>query len=219
MSIGAMVDGGLPVIPILVGDDPLALESRLDDFADAGIKAIEVVLRTPRSLEVLARAAGHPRVSVGAGTVLTPSQLADVVAAGAAFAVSPGYDPDLVAEAAQLDIAYLPGVATSSEVMRAWRAGITAVKFFPAEFAGGAPFLAAMAQVYPLMRFVPTGGIDLETAPQYLRLSNVIACGGSWLGHGLTDRRDLHIVTLAATRVALTPFTRSAANKEEDPQS
>jgi 2-keto-3-deoxy-6-phosphogluconate aldolase len=118
---------------------------------------------------------------VGAGTVVSTDQLADVAAAGAVFAVSPGSSASLLSAAADCSIPLVHGVATATELMRVAETGIREVKFFPAEAAGGVPAVSAMGAVVPSMRFLPTGGIDAGSAPAYLALDHVFAVGGSWV--------------------------------------
>jgi len=118
---------------------------------------------------------------VGAGTVLNRAQLDQAVAAGAKFLVSPGATPDLLAAAADCPVPYLPGVATAGEAMALAERGLTLLKFFPAEPAGGIAYLKALAAPLPDIRFCPTGGIGLKNASTYLALPNVICVGGSWV--------------------------------------
>jgi 2-dehydro-3-deoxyphosphogluconate aldolase/(4S)-4-hydroxy-2-oxoglutarate aldolase len=118
---------------------------------------------------------------VGAGTVLTASQAKSVVAAGAAFIVSPGLDEGVVKVAQQADIPVFPGIATASELQQAWNLGLDVVKFFPAGLSGGTAMIKALSAVFRSMRFMPTGGVSANNLAEYLTLPSVIACGGSWL--------------------------------------
>jgi 2-dehydro-3-deoxyphosphogluconate aldolase / (4S)-4-hydroxy-2-oxoglutarate aldolase len=118
---------------------------------------------------------------VGAGTVLTPQQLRQCAKMGCAFAVSPGAAGKLLGEAEDYDMPLLPGAATASEVMALLEWGYRFQKFFPAEPAGGTAYLAALSSPLPQVKFCPTGGITPDTASNYLRLSNVITIGGSWM--------------------------------------
>lgn len=136
MSIAQLIAGGVPLMPVLTCDEPIHIAARRDEFAHAGILAVEVTLRTPDARAVIDGAAGHPVVPVGAGTVLTDTQLDDSMKAGAAFADGPGYDGRLVARAAQNNLPYLPAVATSTEVLRAYRDGVREVMVFPAALSG-----------------------------------------------------------------------------------
>jgi 2-dehydro-3-deoxyphosphogluconate aldolase/(4S)-4-hydroxy-2-oxoglutarate aldolase len=122
-----------------------------------------------------------PEATAGVGTVLEPEQLAEAAAAGARFAVSPGATPRILDAAVDQNISLLPGVATASEAMALLERGYRFAKFFPAEPAGGAAYLSAIASPLPQLRFCPTGGITLESAPRYLKLPNVMCVGGSWM--------------------------------------
>ncbi|MHB1273242.1 MAG: bifunctional 4-hydroxy-2-oxoglutarate aldolase/2-dehydro-3-deoxy-phosphogluconate aldolase [Rhodanobacter sp.] len=171
-----------PVIPVVVIDDAKAAVPMARALVAGGIRAIEVTLRTPAALEaVRAIAAEVEGATVGVGTVLTPDDLAAALRAGARFAVSPGMSPRLLDAAADSDLALLPGAATASEAMSLLERGYRHLKFFPAVPAGGHKLLGAWAGPLPQLRFCPTGGISLATAPDFLALPNVICIGGSWL--------------------------------------
>ena len=171
-----------PVIPVIVLQrlqDAVPLAQAL---VDGGVRVLEVTLRTPVGLagiEAIARAV--PGAVVGAGTVRSAVDARAAKAAGSLFAVSPGYTAEVGAACRELGLPLLPGVATASELMQANADGYDFVKFFPATAAGGIPMLKALAGPFPDVAFCPTGGITLETAPQFLALPNVRVCGGSWL--------------------------------------
>jgi 2-dehydro-3-deoxyphosphogluconate aldolase/(4S)-4-hydroxy-2-oxoglutarate aldolase len=171
-----------PVIPVLtVGsiEDGLAQAKAL---VAGGLYAIEVTLRTPSALEAIrAIAKSVPKAIVGAGTIVAVEQIDQAVAAGAKFLVSPGAPPALARAAAGSPVPFLPGCATASEAMALRELGFRALKLFPAEAAGGTKLLASLAAPLPDLRFCPTGGIDLQKAPEYLRLPNVPCVGGSWM--------------------------------------
>jgi 2-dehydro-3-deoxyphosphogluconate aldolase/(4S)-4-hydroxy-2-oxoglutarate aldolase len=193
-----------PVIPVVIIDDvkdavPLALA-----LVKGGLPVIEITLRTAAGLEAIrAIAAEVPGAIAGAGTVLDPAQLAAVTAAGARFAVSPGATARMLDAAADQKIALLPGIATASEAMVLIERGYRFAKFFPAEPAGGAAYLSALASPLPQLRFCPTGGITLESAPRYLQLPNVICVGGSWMVNRKTiEAGDWSAITASATKAA-----------------
>ena len=147
-----------------------------------GVRAIEVTLRTPVALDAMrAIAAEVEGAQVGAGTVITPADLAAAERAGARFAVSPGATATLVAAAADSALPWLPGVATASEAMAALERGHRHLKLFPAEAAGGTALLRGLHGPLPGLRFCPTGGITPASAGNYLALPNVACVGGSWL--------------------------------------
>jgi 2-dehydro-3-deoxyphosphogluconate aldolase/(4S)-4-hydroxy-2-oxoglutarate aldolase len=147
-----------------------------------GVGVAEVTLRTPAACDAIrAIAAEVPEIVIGAGTVLNGKDLDAAAKAGATFAISPGIVPDLLGAAREGPIPFLPGVATASEIMLAVQAGFSHLKFFPAKVFAGPDALTAFAGPFPSVRFCPTGGINLESAPRYLALPNVVCVGGSWL--------------------------------------
>ncbi len=207
----ARVDGILsraPVLPVLAIehlDDAVPLARAL---VDAGLPVLEVTLRTPCALEAIARIVAEvPGACVGAGTVLTTADLVAVSAAGAAFAISPGATGALYAAAARSTIAWIPAIATASELMRGFEHGHRRFKFFPAEASGGTAALRAFGGPFPQARFCPTGGIDADSAPRYLALANVITVGGSWMlpAEAVTARDWDLIGALSRHAVGLVP--------------
>ncbi|MER7368938.1 bifunctional 4-hydroxy-2-oxoglutarate aldolase/2-dehydro-3-deoxy-phosphogluconate aldolase [Nonomuraea wenchangensis] len=171
-----------PVIPVVVIEDAATAVPLARALVAGGLPAIEVTLRTPAAREAIARIAAEvPEATVGAGTVRTADDIAASAAAGARFLVSPGTTPSLVEALEASGLPYLPGAATVSEVMALAERGIRELKFFPAEAAGGVPYLKAMSGPIPDVRFCPTGGIRATTAADYLALPNVGCVGGTWL--------------------------------------
>ncbi len=169
----------VPVLTIERADDAVPLARAL---VAGGLRFLEITLRTPVSMEGLRRIARDvPEAAVGAGTVRTPEQAEEAIAAGARFMVSPGITPRLVEAAETWSVPYLPGSATPSEAMSLADLGYRALKFFPAEQSGGVSALKALAAPLQDIVFCPTGGIDLEKAPRYLALPNVVTVGGSWV--------------------------------------
>ena len=171
-----------PVVPVYT---PASVDEAVQvarALVRGGIRAIEITLRNAHALDAVRAVAEQvPESLVGAGTVLTPAQLEQSLAAGAKFLVSPGATAPL-RDAARANAApWLPGAATASEVMTALDAGITTLKFFPAEAIGGAAALGSYAAPLAQAAFCPTGGITLASAPDYLALPNVLCVGGSWL--------------------------------------
>lgn len=171
-----------PVIPVIVIRRVADAVPLAEALLAGGVKVLEVTLRTEAALaciEAIARAL--PEAIVGAGTIRGALDARAAQAVGAQFAVSPGYTPEVGAACRELKLPLLPGVATASEVMMASADGHRLLKFFPAQQAGGIPMLKALAGPFSDVSFCPTGGITLETAPQFLALPNVAVCGGSWL--------------------------------------
>jgi 2-dehydro-3-deoxyphosphogluconate aldolase/(4S)-4-hydroxy-2-oxoglutarate aldolase len=171
-----------PVIPVIVlqrADDAVPLARAL---VAGGVRVLEVTLRTPAALAAIAAIARDvPDAIVGAGTVRSDADARAAHAAGARFAVSPGWSPRVAAACRALGLALLPGVASASEVMAAADEGFRFLKFFPAAAAGGTALLKAWASPFADIAFCPTGGIDAASAPEYLALANVKVVGGSWL--------------------------------------
>ena len=169
----------IPVVTIAAARDAVPLARAL---RDGGLRAIEVTLRTPAGLEAIERIAGElPDMVVGAGTVLRADQMDRAARAGAAFLVSPGLTANLLRATADCQIPLLPGVATPGEAMMALEAGLSRLKFFPAEPAGGVPMLTAIHGPLRDLVFCPTGGVSLNNAATYLACPNVACVGGSWL--------------------------------------
>lgn len=171
----------LRLIPMVVMDHADHAAAFGDMLVAGGLPVAEITFRTPaaeQSVRILAR---RGDLLVGAGTILTTQQADRAIDAGAQFLVSPGTNPEVVEHVVMRGVPIVPGVATPSEIEQAIALGATALKFFPAETMGGVAALKAFAGPYPEARFIPTGGITPEMLPSYLRLKNVIACGGSWL--------------------------------------
>ena len=189
--------GLAPVIPVLVIDDAATAVPLAEALVAGGLRALEVTLRTPVALEAIhAMAKAVPEATVGVGTLLTADDVQASVDAGAKFGVSPGFSHAVIDAADSAGLPMLPGVATPSEAMAASERGLTILKFFPAEANGGAPVLKAWASPLAEIKFCPTGGIGIDTAPKYLSLANVLCVGGSWVApKAAVDSRDWDIVT------------------------
>jgi 2-dehydro-3-deoxyphosphogluconate aldolase / (4S)-4-hydroxy-2-oxoglutarate aldolase len=171
-----------PVVPVLTIEATEIAVPLARALVAGGLTALEVTLRTAAGLECIrAIAAEVADCDVGAGTVLDPRQLDQAVEAGAKFLVSPGASPNLVRAAREAPVPFLPGIATAGEAMTLAEQGFTALKFFPAEPAGGPAYLKALAAPLPGIRFCPTGGVGPKNAAEYLALQNVICVGGSWV--------------------------------------
>ena len=171
-----------PVIPVIVLQRVQDAVPMAQALVAGGVRVLEVTLRTPAGLagiEAIARAV--PEAIVGAGTIRSAADARAAKDAGSLFGVSPGYTAEVGAACREARLPLLPGVASASEVMAAMADGLNFLKFFPATAAGGIPMLKALAGPFPDIAFCPTGGITPESAPQFLALSNVKVCGGSWL--------------------------------------
>ncbi|MGE8447821.1 MAG: bifunctional 4-hydroxy-2-oxoglutarate aldolase/2-dehydro-3-deoxy-phosphogluconate aldolase [Comamonas sp.] len=193
-----------PVIPVIVLRDVNHAVSMAKALVAGGIRVLEVTLRTPQglpSIEAIAKAV--PEAIVGAGTVRNAADAHTAAAAGARFAVSPGYTSSVGEACRQARLPLLPGVATSSEIMQAQQDGFQELKFFPALQAGGINMLKAWQGPFAEVRFCPTGGITPTNAPEFLALKNVVCVGGSWLVPTDTlERGDWEHITLLAREAA-----------------
>jgi 2-dehydro-3-deoxyphosphogluconate aldolase/(4S)-4-hydroxy-2-oxoglutarate aldolase len=172
---------GWRVMPVVVLDRAADAAPLADALAGGGIGCMEVTFRTSEAAEAIASVAGRDDVVVGAGTVTSATQAVVAIDAGSRFIVSPGFDDGVAAVCRELGVAYLPGVATATEIMRARAAGLDVLKLFPAEAIGGLSTLKALAAPFPDVRFVPTGGVDDARAAEYLAHPAVLAVGGSWM--------------------------------------
>lgn len=171
-----------PVVPVVTIHDVADAVPLARALTDGGLLTIEVTLRTPCALDAIAAiAAQAPDIVVGAGTVASPADLDAAAKAGARFAISPGATGALLEAGKTSAIPYLPAIATASELMEGLAAGYGAFKLFPAEASGGVAMLKSLGGPFPQVKFCPTGGIGLETAPAYLALPNVVCVGGSWM--------------------------------------
>ncbi|MFF1306272.1 bifunctional 4-hydroxy-2-oxoglutarate aldolase/2-dehydro-3-deoxy-phosphogluconate aldolase [Streptomyces sp. NPDC058307] len=171
-----------PVVPVVVIEDASDAVPLARALVAGGLSAIEVTLRTPVALDAIRAIAGEvPEAVVGAGTVITPEQVRESVAAGARFLVSPGWTDVVLSAMRGSGVPFLPGVSTTSEVVALLERGVTEMKFFPAEAAGGTAYLKSLSGPLPQARFCPTGGIGAENAHEYLSLPNVGCVGGTWM--------------------------------------
>jgi 2-dehydro-3-deoxyphosphogluconate aldolase/(4S)-4-hydroxy-2-oxoglutarate aldolase len=171
--------GLVPVIKIDKPEDAVPLAHAL---LNGGLGCAEITFRTSAAREAIHRISEEVReVLVGAGTVLTVQQAEQAVAAGAQFIISPGFDVAVVDWCQARQIPVLPGAITPTEITMALAKGLQVLKFFPAEEFAGVRMLKAFYGPYPEVRFVPTGGINVNNLAEYLALPNVVACGGSWM--------------------------------------
>jgi 2-dehydro-3-deoxyphosphogluconate aldolase/(4S)-4-hydroxy-2-oxoglutarate aldolase len=170
-----------PVIPVLVVKDLAHARPVAEALVAGGLPVLEVTLRTDVALDVIREMAKVEGSFVGAGTVLNETQLDEAIDAGAKFIVSPGLTTPLAEAAIARGIPFLPGIATAADVMRGMDLGLDRFKFFPAETSGGIKALKALAAPFYKARFCPTGGITVDTAPDWLAVDAVTCVGGSWL--------------------------------------
>ena len=171
-----------PVVPVLVINDVEKAVPLAKALMEGGIKVLEVTLRTPAAIDVIKRIAEEvPDSLIGAGTVTNAQQLKAVVEAGAKFAISPGMTADLLKAGMDAEIPLIPGISSTSDLMKGKDAGYTRMKFFPAEASGGVKAIKSISGPFPDVTFCPTGGIGPNNYNDYLALNNVKCVGGSWL--------------------------------------
>lgn len=170
------------IVPVVKLDNAKDAMPLAEALMAGGINVMEITFRTAAAAESISLIAREfPNIILGAGTVLTLEQLETAAEAGSTFMVSPGFNPKITEAALKRGFPILPGVITPAEVEQAMNYGLTTLKFFPASIAGGIPMLKTFNTVYPMVSFMPTGGLSNDNFIEYLSCPNVIACGGSWM--------------------------------------
>ena len=173
--------GIIPVIVIEKEEQAVPLAKAL---VKGGLPVLEVTFRTQAAAGAIAAIRREvPEAVVGAGTILTVGQLEAAIEAGAVFGVAPGFDPAVVAAAKAKDFPFCPGIATASELSQALTAGCKMVKFFPAEALGGVKMIKNLLGAFRFtgVKFMPTGGVKPENVGDYLAVSEIVCCGGTWI--------------------------------------
>ncbi|WP_024114622.1 bifunctional 4-hydroxy-2-oxoglutarate aldolase/2-dehydro-3-deoxy-phosphogluconate aldolase [Helicobacter pylori] len=171
-----------PIVPVVVIENIKDAVPLAQSLIEGEIPIIEVTLRSSCALEAIELIAKNvPKMRVGAGTILNPTQLEQAQNRGAEFLISPGLTIKLLEHAKKKDMPLIPGVSSSSEVMQALELGYSTLKFFPAEYCGGVKLLNAFNGPFKGVKFCPTGGISADNMRSYLDLENVLCVGGSWL--------------------------------------
>ena len=194
------------IVPVIKMDDAAHAVPLAKALARGGLPAAEITFRSAAAADsIRAIAKNCPELFVCAGTVLTPQQAREAVDAGAKAVISPGTNLETVRWCVQNGVPVIPGCATPSEVESNMREGLELVKLFPAEVAGGVAMLKALAGPYAAMKFMPTGGVKPDNVQDYLRLANVMACGGTWIvpGELLSAERFDEIERLAREAASL----------------
>ena len=172
----------LKIVPVVVINDVSKAVPLATALCEGGLPCAEITFRTAQAADsIRAITEAFPDMAVGAGTVLTPKQVDEAVAAGATYIVAPGLNPEVVKHCQSKGVLMIPGVCTPSEVELGLSLGLEALKFFPAEQAGGANMVKALSAPYRNVKFMPTGGITPKNASDYFAISSVFACGGSWM--------------------------------------
>ncbi len=197
-----------PSFSALVKNSPILPVLHMESVEDAinvsralykgGITCAEIVLRSPVALDCIKAVNEQvPEMTVGVGTLTTPQQVIDSVAAGAKFLISPSFTPTLASAMLETGLPMLPGVVSPSEITRALELGITELKFFPAEQYGGIQTIKALSSVFSQISFCPTGGVNLSNMADYFALNSVFAVGGSWMvPKALIAKKDWDTITL-----------------------
>ena len=209
--------GLIPVIKIENAEDAVPLAKAL---IDGGLPAAEITFRTASAAEAIKNISeAYPDMLIGAGTVLTTEQVDKAIAAGAKFLVSPGLNPKVTSYALSKGVPMLPGCSNPSDVEAALELGLSTVKFFPAEAAGGLKMLKAMAAPYGSLKFMPTGGISADNLLEYLKFGKIVACGGSFMVKDelVRDKKwdEITALTKNAVKVMLgLEFTHMGINNE-----
>jgi 2-dehydro-3-deoxyphosphogluconate aldolase / (4S)-4-hydroxy-2-oxoglutarate aldolase len=190
------------IIAVLMLDDADAAVPVARALLAGGVDCIELTLRTEAAMEALKRIRSEvPEILVGVGTILTPQQVNEVKAAGAAFGVAPGMNPRVVSEAARIGLPFSPGVCTPTDIELAIEQGCRVLKFFPSEPCGGLAYLLTIAAPFAHLgvKYIPLGGVGAANAEQYLQEPCVLALGGSWLApREAIQRQDWHSITTTA---------------------
>lgn len=191
------------VIAVLMIDDANDAVPVARALLAGGVDCVELTLRTDAAMEALKRIRSEvPEMLVGVGTILTPQQVNDVKAAGAAFGVAPGMNPRVVSEANRIGLPFSPGVCTPSDIELAIEQGYRVLKFFPSEPSGGLAYLRTIAAPFAHLgvKYIPLGGVNAANAENYLREPSVLALGGSWLGpRDAIQRKDWDAITQLAS--------------------
>lgn len=173
------------VIPVVVLENAEDAKPLAEALVRGGLPVAEVTFRTSAAKEsIRIMSENYPEMLVGAGTVLSVSQVDEAVEAGAKFIVTPGFDEEVVDYCLSKDIPVFPGVITPTEVTMAVKKGLKVVKFFPASQFGGLKTIKALSAPFGMVKFMPTGGIDASNLSEYLSSDKIVACGGSWMVKG-----------------------------------
>jgi len=195
-----------PIVPVMVINNVEHAVPLAHALVKGGLKVLEITLRTPAALESIRRIRAEvPEAIVGAGTIINIETLNKAIDAGAEFIVSPGTTDKMIDAALATGVPLLPGIANPSQAMSLLEKGITEMKFFPAEAAGGIPMLKSIGAPIPQISFCPTGGVSQKNVKEYYNLSNVTCVGGSWMcAASLVDAEDWGEITrLSIEAIAL----------------
>ena len=188
---------GNKIVPVVVINNLEDTIPTLDALRKGGINVAEITFRTACAKEAISIGRDRfPNMLIGAGTILNVEQAREAVEAGAEFIVSPGFDDATNEYLKELDIPYIPGAVTPTEIMNATAKGVKIIKFFPASCYGGLKTLRALQGPFKNVKFLPTGGIDESNIKEYLALSNVVAIGGSFMMKGNIEENTRNVINL-----------------------
>ncbi|MBB1292156.1 bifunctional 4-hydroxy-2-oxoglutarate aldolase/2-dehydro-3-deoxy-phosphogluconate aldolase [Pseudoalteromonas sp. SR41-4] len=203
MTVFSTLLGNQPILPIIQANSSEEGVAIATAMYKAGIHLVEVVLRTPASLDALiAIKKALPDLCVGAGTITDQALLAKSLAAGSDFIVTPAVSPRLLDALSQSSVPVVPGVSNTADILLAKEYGFTEQKLFPASLCGGEQFLKAVSSVFADIRFCPTGGINEQNFKDYLALNNVMAVGGTWVAQSQwVQSKDYEKITQACLQV------------------
>lgn len=188
------------ILPVITPFSYEQTHNTVKALTDGGITTVEIMLRTPNAINILSKIRQNfSNIVIGAGSITTTTQLEQCHAAGAEFMVTPGNTHSLLKKAQQLNLQLLPGIASSSDILRTIEYGLNTLKFFPANLIGGIEALTSFSAVFPNIQFCPTGGINMKNLKEFAQLKNVIAVGGSWLTpQELIEKKDWKGITKRA---------------------
>lgn len=176
------------LVPVVVLKNQQDAETQLSALVEGGLPVAEITFRTeyaPEGIKYCCK--NFPQIICGAGTVINAQQAQQAIDCGAKFIVSPGFSQQVCNLCAKLNVPYLPGCVTPTEIMQALDNGITTVKFFPANVYGGLAAIKALAGPFTKLTFVPTGGVNADNLAEYLAFDKIVAIGGSWMLKGTHD--------------------------------
>lgn len=185
-----MIKWNNKVVPVATISNEEEANSVLSCLQESGLKVVEITYRTSYASEAIKYAnEKYPEVLVGAGTIIKVKQCKSAIKSGAKFIVGPGFSKKVAKVCKRLNVLYIPGVVTPSEVMQAVNCGIEIVKFFPYSTFGGLDTINALAGPFPHVKFMVTNGITAENFLDILKNPHVISVGGSWMLKGTREER------------------------------
>lgn len=182
------------VLPVVTINNIAEVDTIAEHFKEVGLNCIEITFRSEVASDAIKKiTTNYPDILVGAGTILNMKDLKSAIENGADFIVTPGLNLDVIKYCLDTNIPIFPGVSTATEIQTATNMGIKVQKFFPSEISGGSKAIQSFTGPYPDVKFIPTGGINFSNLRDYLRLDNVLACGGTWITKNIDDLTQFRI--------------------------